>query len=138
MKDRKYFVNVNNVNSDIKTLNIGVPQGSTLGPLLFLNYINDMKNGSALLKFLQFADDTTLLFSCKDFNQLKHTLESESEKVIDWLSANKLIINLKKTCSMLFSFKRGNPIFELTIKSVLLENKNEVKFLGVNIDSKLN
>ena len=97
-----------------------------------------MKNSSTLLKFLQFADDTTLLLSCKDFNHLKRTLESESEKVIDWLSANKLIINLKKTSSMLFSYKRGNPKFELTVKSVLLENKTEVKFLGVNIDSKLN
>ena len=112
LKDRKYFVNVNGMNSDIETLNIGVPQGSTLGPLLFLIYINDMNNCSKLLKLLQFADDTTLLFSSKDFIQLKHVLESESEKVIDWLSANKLIINLKKTCSMLFSFKRGNPILE--------------------------
>ena len=58
--------------------------------------------------------------------------------MIDWLSANKLIINLKKTSSMLFSFKRGNPRLELNVKSVLLENKNEVKFLGVYIDSKLN
>lgn len=138
LNDRKYFVNVNNVNSDIKTLNIGVPQGSTLGPLLFLIYINDMKNCSTLLHFLQFADDTTILFSSKDFYHLKYILESETEKVIDWLSANKLIINLKKTCSMLFSFKKGNPNFELTVKSILLENKTEVKFLGVNIDSKLN
>ena len=138
LKDRQYFVNANGINSDIETLNIGVPQGSTLGPLLFLIYINDMKNSSILLKFLQFADDTTLLFSCKDFNHLKLVLESESEKVIDWLSANKLIINLKKTCSMLFSFKRGNPSLELNVKNVLLENKNEVKFLGVNIDNKLN
>ena len=52
-----------------------------------------MKNSSALSTFLQFADDTTLLFSCKDFNQLKHTLESESEKVTDWLSANMLILD---------------------------------------------
>ena len=138
LNDRKYFVNVNNVNSDTKNLNIGVPQGSTLGPLLFLIYINDMKNCSTLLHFLQFADDTTILFSSKDFYHLKYILESETEKVIDWLSANKLIINLKKTCSMLFSFKKGNPNFELTVKSILLENKTEVKFLGVNIDSKLN
>ena len=64
IQDRRYFVNVNGLNSDIRNVNIGVPQGSTLGPLLFLIYVNDMKNSSSILKFIQFADDTTVLFSC--------------------------------------------------------------------------
>ena len=59
-RNRKYFVNVNGLNSDIRYVNIGVPQGSTLGPLLFLLYVNDMINCSTILHFTQFADDTTL------------------------------------------------------------------------------
>ena len=137
LKDRKYFVNVNGANSEISTINIGVPQGSTLGPLLFLIYVNDMKNSSSVLDFLQFADDTTVMFSCKDFKYLKNVMEFETEKVIDWLSVNKLIINLSKTNTMLFSFKRGNPSFILNVKNIVLENKSETKFLGVVIDNKL-
>ena len=74
IQDRRYFVNVNGLNSDIRNVNIGVPQGSTLGPLLFLIYVTDMKNSSSLLKFIQFADDTTILFSCSNFELLKTTL----------------------------------------------------------------
>ena len=105
VQDRRYFVNVNGINSEIHNVNIGVPQGSTLGPLLFLIYVNDMKNSSSILNFIQFADDTTILFSNSDFDLLKSTLETEGNKVIEWLIANKLLINLAKTQSMLFTFK---------------------------------
>ena len=64
MQDRRYFVNVNGLNSDVCNVNISVPQDTTFGPLLSLIYVNDMKNSSSLLKFIQFADDTTILFSC--------------------------------------------------------------------------
>ena len=53
-----------------------------------------MKNSSSILKFIQFADDTTVLFSCPKFDLLKSTLETEGNKVIEWLIANKLLINL--------------------------------------------
>ena len=65
IKDRKYFVNVNGTNSETKTVNIGVPQGSTLGPLLFLLYINDMACCSNILELSQFADDSTITYSSK-------------------------------------------------------------------------
>ena len=105
IKDRKYFISVNGYTSPIRTVNISVPQGSTLGPLLFLLYVNDMKNCSSILHFTQFADDTTLAYSCKDLLELKQMLEREVTKVIHWLAANKLVLNLSKTHSMLFSFK---------------------------------
>ena len=61
--NRKYFVSVNGSKSNMKTVNIGVPQGSTLGPLLFLLYINDMINSSNIFHFTQFADDSTATYS---------------------------------------------------------------------------
>ena len=135
--NRKYLIHVNGANSKTNTVNIGVPQGSTLGPLLFLLYVNDMKFSSSLLKFIQFADDTTLGYRCKDFDLLKETLEKEGKKVMEWLFANKLLVNLSKTHVMLFSFKRNVPKLSIKINNFELEEKGEINFLGVQIDNKL-
>ena len=135
--NRKYFIHVNGANSKTNIVNIGVPQGSTLGPLLFLLYVNDMKFSSSLLKFIQFADDTTLGYRCKNFDLLKETLEKEGKKVMEWLFANKLLVNLSKTHVMLFSFKRNVPKLSIKINNFELEEKGEINFLGVQIDNKL-
>ena len=97
-----------------------------------------MRHCSSILKFIQFADDTTILIRYKDFLQLKVTLKNETEKVIDWLTANKLLINLTKTHSMLFTFNRGNYSLEFAIGETLIEEKSETRFLGIEIDNKLN
>ena len=130
-------MHVNGYNSITKNVNIGVPQGSTLGPLLFLIFINDMKNCSELLKFIQFADDTTLVFSSTNIDHLNEILQVEGNKVIKWLNANKLIINLSKTNCMLFSNKRGEPQIRIKLDDTELEVQTESTFLGVIIDNKL-
>ena len=96
-----------------------------------------MKNCSELLKFIQFADDTTLIFSSINIEQLNNILESEGNKVIMWLNANKLIINLTKTNCMLFSNKRGDPQIKVKLNNTELDAQKESTFLGVIIDNKL-
>lgn len=107
VRDRKYFANINETNSKIRNVNIGVPQGSTLGSLLFFIYVNDMINCYSVLHFTQYADDTTLGYSSNNFKNLQNTLEQEVSKVTKWLIANKLLLNVAKTHSMLFSFKHN-------------------------------
>ena len=85
ISNRKYFVSINEFISDIKTVNIGFPEGSTFDPLLFLLYINDMYNSSSILNFTQFADDTTLTHSGPNLNVLTNEIEQELSKVLDWL-----------------------------------------------------
>ena len=76
-------------------ISCGVPQGSVLGPLLFLIYINDIHNSSAKLSFYLFADDTSLLYADTNLKSFEKTVNSELLKVSDWLNANKLTLNAK-------------------------------------------
>ena len=84
----------NNCTSSKENLVCGVPLGSILGPLLLLIYINDMVNVSLTLFFILFADDTNLFISGKNLKILYNTLNDELKKVVDWLSANKLSLNV--------------------------------------------
>ena len=126
ISNRKYFVSVNGSTSDTKTVNIGVPQGSTLGPLLFLIYVNDMCNSSSILNFTQFADDTTITHSGPDLELLTKEIEQELAKVLEWLLANKLIINLTKTHSMLFTNKKVDRKITIRANNTNLEQKNRM------------
>ena len=82
--------------SSLKPITHGVPQGSILGPLLFILYINDIVNCSDLLRFILFADDTNLFYSCDDIWKLKEIVNAELAKVLNWFRANKLSLNVKK------------------------------------------
>ena len=97
-----------------------------------------MKNSSHLFDFIQFADDTTLSLSGPQLNTLTSDVEKELEKVLQWLLANKLIINLKKTHSMLFTNKRVDRKIDIRVNDTVLEQKSECKFLGIIVDDDIN
>ena len=80
----------------------GVPQGSILGPLLFLIYINDIKNCSNILSFILYADNTNALYSNSSLNTLVSIIQKEMNKIVEWLNANKLSINTSKTKFIIF------------------------------------
>lgn len=103
LSHRKQYTAYNNVTSSFCSIPCGVPQGSILGPLLFLLYINDICNSSNDVKFLLFADDTTIYLQGHDIINLTTTLNKELVKVNNWISSNKLTLNLNKTKYMISS-----------------------------------
>ena len=82
--------------SNKSLITCGVPQGSVLGPLLFLLYVNDIYCSSTKLKFYLFADDTNVLHGHKDLKFLEKEMNVELNNVYQWLVSNKLTLNLKK------------------------------------------
>ena len=137
LTNRKQFVALDGCRSEMRNMDIGVPQGSVLGPLLFLIYINDLPRSVNRLNSILFADDTTLHFSHKDVYSLCDVLTSELARVKDWLLANKLTLNAKKTYFIIFSLKNVPDDVRVSLGSHALDRQLKGKFLGVVLDDKL-
>ena len=138
LSHRKQFVFYNNYSSNEKIVKCGVPQGSILGPLLFLLYVNDMVNASNLLFSILFADDTNVFVTGKNINCLVDTMNKELQYLYEWMCINKLSLNIKKTKFMLFSPRKSVRIEEdILINGIIVERVECFKFLGVFIDSHL-
>ena len=137
--DRRQYVSINNHVSSLTTISHGVPQGSVLGPLLFLVYINDIVRCSTKLNFLLFADDTTIYVSGQDLRELEDIVNSELVHVYNWINSNKLTLNVDKTHYMLSHNRTRSQTTNITIKVNNLEvhRVREIKFLGVIIDDTL-
>jgi hypothetical protein len=92
-QNRKQYVTINNVSSGFLPITCGVPQGSILGPILFLLYINDIANISKILKYIMFADDTNFFISGKNISEIENKLNTELSLIVEWFNSNLLCID---------------------------------------------
>ena len=136
---RQQFVTYNGVQSSMKVVKCGVPQGSILGPILFLMYINDLANICRnTLPFL-FADDTNLFISGSNLHQIEEMLNQELQEISHWLKDIELSLNIKKTHYMLFTNKKSTkPCISVDIDGHSIDAIEYTRFLGIYIDNKLN
>ena len=123
---------------ELKGISSGVPQGSVLGPLLFLIYINDLPNISKILHFYLFADDTNIFFEADNLETLEKIVNKELKWLSHWLNINRLSLNLSKTNFVIFH-PYNKPIKKMTLKinGKAIAEEDYVKYLGVLVDSKL-
>ena len=139
LSNRKQLTAIGEFVSVLELIEWGVPQGSVLGPLLFLIFINDIPNASELLTWL-FADDTALMASAQSLSLLQTVMNREVAKVQTWLLANKLSVHyVKKSQFMLINKNNKTRIddkFELTMGGHIISRTKSYKYLGITVDEK--
>ena len=140
LKDRCCFVEMNSIKSNLRKFNIGVPQGSILGPILFLFYINDLPSAFQIANTTLFADDTTISISHNDYDSLCVSVNLELTRLYDWTLQNRLTLHADKTELIAYSNRTPNDGAQDIImnNSVItrsqLSNDSQCKFLGIRLD----
>ena len=138
LTNRQQFTTVNNKQSELSSIEFGIPQGSILGPLLFLIYINDLSKAIIFSSVHHFADDTNILYasSLKDINKkIIHDLSN----LVQWLKANKILLNVSKTEIVTFKShsKQITKHLNFHLSGQKIIPKNLTKYLGIRIDEHL-
>ena len=139
LSNRWQYVTLGNTKSQNRKVSCGVPQGSVLGPLLFLIYINDMNKALKNCITHHFADDTNLLCSKRNLKELRKTMNEELSLLFEWLCANRLSLNVSKTEFIVFRPNRKtiNQTFTLKLNQKTIRESTKIKYLGVLLDNKL-
>ena len=144
LTDRKQTVQFKTEQSEERTAKCGMPQGSILGPLLFILYVNDLPKVCSKSKVIFYADDTAILCKGKNIAKIQNMLNSEMSLCSDWLTQNKLHLNVSKNKSMLFgtsqklSSTKDPDNFEIKVCDDVVEQVQVFKYLGVYMDINFN
>ena len=133
------YVAISGTNSSTMPITCGVPQGSVLGPLLFILYINDLPNSLESSTPILFADDTTVFYSSDNIDDISSIFESDLKLLLDWFVANKLSLNVAKTQFMVFSDKNINALnnSSISLANAVIPQVKTAKFLGIHMDKTL-
>lgn len=140
LTNRYQYVEFNGATSSLLKITCGVPQGSILGPVLFLLYINDIVNATDVLQLILFADDTNIFLSDTNLDRLILTANYELAFIVKWFDSNKLSLNLTKTNFIIFCSARKKylkPQVKIKLNGIAVEQVQSAKFLGVHIDEHL-
>ena len=140
LSNRSQYVLFNGIRSDPCFIKCGVPQGSILGPLLFVLYINDLPMATKSTESMLFADDTSIFYSSPDLETATNIVANEQADVDLYMKANKLSVNIDKTNFVIFSSRQkslSQPMPPILYNGVSLKQKKAVKFLGVYVDQHL-
>ena len=132
LSNRKFFVTLENVFSDAGLINCGVPQGSILGPLLFLIYINDLPQALNETGSYLYADDTCIFYQDKDVEKIERVLNKEFSSLCEWFIDNKLSIHFgdDKTKTIFFSRMKSPPKLNISYEDYSPKQDNTVEYLG--------
>ena len=135
MSNGSQYVSINGYDSYLAVINCGVPQGSVLGPLLFLLYINDVNQAVKFCNVHHFADDTNLLCHSNSIKKLNKLVKADLKHLVNWLNANKISLNVKITEMVIFKSKQKKLEGDLKIKlcGKRLYPTESVKYLGVKV-----
>ena len=135
--DQRYqLTKINNVYSKKQNVTMGVSQGSILGPLLFILYINDLPNVSDLVKFFIFADDTAVMIKACNQEELQSKIDSLVPIITEWFQANRLSLNASKSNYQVFSKSKVSEL-NMILQNTKVERKTTVKYLGMYVDENL-
>ena len=138
LSNRRQYVCYSNSNSEFKEIKCGVPQGSILGRLLFILYINDMCDVSKLLHTILFADDTKKIYSASNIDEVTNVVNNELKQLGLWFRAIKLFLNVNKTNLIMFNNKtQPRTDVLIALNGINIEQVTYKKFLGVTIDENL-
>ena len=139
LSNREQYVSLSGLKSDKRTITRGVPQGSVLGPLLFLLFINDFPQCNTFFKFTLFADDSTLTcsFPHHNLNIIHETLNLQLISIDHWLRSNKLQINANKSNFIIYSYRNTYNIPPVSLGQNMIQQTTNTKFLGLYLDQHL-
>ena len=138
LQNRKQFVKINSTLSSVGNISLGIPQGSCLGPLLYLIYVNDLPNLSSNYDTILFADDTVMSFRGENSSGLSEFCNAELDVLSGWAVANRLSINAEKTFYNVvtnLNFPIGS--FHLNLNNVSISYSSSITYLGVIFDDKI-
>ncbi len=124
LQNRKQFVRYQSSDSEYKNIKCGIPQGSILGPLLFILYINYITSTTSLFEMILFADDTTLLYSHPDISSKINCINKELCEISNWFKANKLSVNASKTNYMIMGTSHITNKYVNVSSSIQKESTN--------------